>query len=799
MPIRPLPQFKAVPDKMLEIPQPAIGGLNLKDIEFEQDISQSPYMLNVMYRNGAFGKRYGQEYHSDYEGEVYASVYFGGDIYVHAGSKIYKYAQGAKTEVGDNMPLKSGLFIIFAQKLYYLISSGFYELKSTFELIDAYVPTLLINCAPDGMNGADTIEQLNVLGSKFKISYNGDNTTNVYQVGPYDGDETLKIIDWSCDPKVWVDDEELTLGTDFTVNQGNKTITFTVTPPEGAMNVEMEFTLLDTLFTDERDEILGCRFYETFGGSNNSRLFLAGGGNSKYFYSQAYDISYFPETNYASLGNTEDDITGFGRQYNVLIVFKPREIYSIYSYTETSSTTIIEENIGMEGFRSQLVNARIGCDAPYSIQLINNLLTWFNSNEGICTLVSTNIQDERNVRTISRNVDRTNNFGVKGMLDYDEDPFTLQSADYDGKYFLAFPQSGVCFMWDYAISPYHCSSNGETNPRNLSWFLFDNFYVKQFLKVGKDLLFSGCFDGLIEYTVKQRVANGNFEDESAWMVHTESTQFWTENNVGYLTISRINDGIKQLVPVDCGVPYYVSAEIKNTSPVTIGLWAGNSNEFVRKSVIMTYHDDLDPDAPTTFMPLCIQIDQDLPEPFTIEARNVMMVRMDDFIGSVTKADLDAIDYIDDDYKFVYGRNTYNNLIKLNNTFTDLDGDAIRSFYMTPFLQFGAVEYLKNIKNLYIQCRGDTNTIINISYYTDDSADPEREPEPINVSGGNGLWSSFQWESFGWYMNIWGNTFRRKCNLKKVQMASIFFENYEPEKDMSITHIGMQYQVVKNVR
>ena len=57
MPIQQMPKFKAVPDKMLEIPQPAIGGLNLKDLEFEQENHQSPYMLNVMYRNGAFGKR----------------------------------------------------------------------------------------------------------------------------------------------------------------------------------------------------------------------------------------------------------------------------------------------------------------------------------------------------------------------------------------------------------------------------------------------------------------------------------------------------------------------------------------------------------------------------------------------------------------------------------------------------------------------------------------------------------------------------------------------------------------------
>jgi len=200
-------------------------------------------------------------------------------------------------------------------------------------------------------------------------------------------------------------------------------------------------------------------------------------------------------------------------------------------------------------------------------------------------------------------------------------------------------------MWDYEISPYRYSTSGsETNPRELDWFLFDHFYVKEFLKLGKQLL-------------------------------------------------------------------YVSS----------------NSDFSNK------------------------------------------------------------------------------LIKLNAGFVDLDfdgngeGDAIHSYYMTPFFQFGAVEMLKNIKNVYIQCRGDTNTSINMYYYTDDSTQAEPEPEPINVAGSKTLWESFTWESFHWFMNIWGNTFRRKCNIKKVQMASILFENDQVDNDMSITHIGLQYQLVKYIR
>ena len=643
MPVKPMPQYKAVPDKMMEIPQPAIGGLNLFDLEFEQEVNQSPYLRNVMYRNGAFGKRFGQEIYSTYEDEIYSSVYFDESVFVHSGTSIYK----GDAVVGTGFPASGGLFIAFAQKLYYMVSTGFYEFNGTsFVSVDYYVPDFIINCAPDGSDGGTVIDDLNIIGDYFKLSYNGTAGTTAYEVAPYDDFDGQSLIDWNTTPTIWVNDVETT---GFSVNTSTKTINFTSPPGEGDLNVVMQFKLKASIFATEKAKILSCKYYDTFGGANNSRLFLAGAGNSKYYWSGAYDISYFPENNYAALGNTEDDITGFGRQYNVLIVFKPREVYSIYSYTETSSTTVVEENIGLESFRSQLVNASMGCDAPNSIQLVNNLLTWFNSKEGICTLVSTNVQDERNVRLISRNIDRTNTFGIAGVLDLSDDPRTVQSIDYNNKYFIVFPSEGLCFMWDYEIAPYRYSStSGETNPKQLAWFMFDRFYVKQFLKAGKSLL-------------------------------------------------------------------YVSS------------------------------------------------------------------------------------YKSDDVDFT------KSLVKLNGSFADLDfngdgeNDAIESTYMTPFFQFNAPEMLKNVRNVYIQCRGDNNSLINLSYLTDDSSEAEQDPEPIMVGGESPLWENFSWDTFHWFINVWGNAFRRKCNLKKVQMASILFENNELDYDMSITHIGMQYQLVKYVR
>ena len=674
MPLKSMPSFKATSDRQYQIPQPGIGGLNLKDLEYEQGTNQTPYMLNMMYRNGSFGKRYGQKFFFDTEISeiIHDTFYFDKKIVLHAGTHIYFVDEQTKevTQLQNvTVADKKGLFITYAQNLYFICGGTIYEYKIkngsyVWGEIEPYIPEVLINCDPKGPkdNGnSNAVDDYNIIGLKFKEIYHGDGTSKDYYI--YGDDDN--IINWNATPIIEVNGVATT---DFTVDAANKKISFSTAPSKGNLNVEITLTLKESALKEDRDRILASKYWVTFGGNNNSCLFLAGGGNSKYFYSNAYDATYFPENNWAILGNSETDITGFGLQYNVLIVFKANEMYSIYSYTQTSSTTIVEEEYGLEAFKALLVNPRIGCDCPYTIELINNQLTWFNSVEGVCTLVSTNIVDERNVRPISRNIDRKNNMGVKGILDYDEELETIQSIDFDGKYFLAFPKSGMCYVWDYDISPFTYTSSKVTDSKNLSWFLFDHFNVKEFLKVGKEL-------------------------------------------------------------------YYVST--------------------------------------------------------------------------------------------LYEKN----LVNLNNTFVDLDfdgdgeDDGINAYYMTPFLQFDAVAYLKTVKNLYIQCRGDTATSIDVYYYTDETLEPEQDTESIKIGGK--IWSHFSWDTFEWLTVNWANTFRRRCGLKKIQMASFYFENKSSEikeltlpftlparfmkkyddknyvscagHDMSITHIALDYQIVRTIK
>lgn len=647
MPYKEPPKFTSPADKLLEVPQPGIGGLNLFDLEFEQNVNQTPDMLNMMYRNGTFGKRYGQDVYKTFSEEIYALFSFNGKEIVHSGDKIYvdgkKVAEGIEREVGR--------FIRFGDKLYYHVGETIYEYKMDnydylWIVMEPYVPDVFINCEPKKDGHYDVMDEYNLLTLKFNTVYNADGTaTKFYAYGT-----ELKIINWDIDPIVKVDDELKVKGTDFTVNATGQYIEFTTAPAKGSANVEVIYTMKVENLRVDRERLLNCKYFNAYGANGNSRLFMGGGGASKIFYSESYDATYFPENNWILIGSTEDDVTAFGLQYNVLLVFKPKEIYSLYSYQTTASmvTTDEQEKIGVEAFSSTIVNSRVGCDVPHSMQLVNNQLTWMNSNEGICTLVSTSISDERNVRVISRNINRTNNMGVKGLLDYKEDLTKIQSADFDDKYFIVLPESGMCFMWDYAISPFVATSSRTTDPKDLDWYLFDNFFVRSFAQLQDTLYF---------------ISNKSLET--------------------YYPIVKLSDSL---------------------------------SDFDYENYKET--------------------------PFDIRV-------------------------------------------------------PISAHYMTSLNEYNAVEQLKTINNIYVQCRADKPTVINLSYITEESPYGEVEPEPIRVTGK--LWEMFSWSNFAYDVINFVNTFRRRCSIKKIQVLGVRFWNDELDNDMSISHLAFQYRIVKFIK
>ena len=500
---------------LLNIINPGSGGLNLQDLDYLLPVKQSPKMLNMMYKNGVFGKRYGQktvavageEYHDtrvlavgSYKGMLVTQISDpGNESHISIGSPTDPDSDG--DVIIGSLSDKPGIFFVFNRMLYFMSEDYYLQYDGTeCKEVEPYIPDILIVCKPDGTGGEVTDYNYNLLGAGFRVGFNGDGESTVYQLPKQkdkDGNDipidplyelpTNQVVVLIGDTEYKETDPDA----GFTVDRDAYTVTFTTAPPEGTDNVFITAYVTNPGY---KEKIMGSKYAISYGGNNNSHLFLAGNGNSTYYYSDVFDASYFPEMNYAVIGSTEDDITGFGLQYNVLIIFKPTELFSV-SYAFTRDTTGRETMV----LSSQPVNNEIGCTAPRTIQYIDNRLTWLNSIYGVCTLCSTAILDERNVRVVSRNI----NGGERepGLLAEQNvnDAFAL---DYDGKYILFV--GSTCYMWDYTNAPFSESLRRtvDDSAAATAWYRWDHigfrtddtqYPVDVGVVIGKDIVYGSGY------------------------------------------------------------------------------------------------------------------------------------------------------------------------------------------------------------------------------------------------------------------------------------------------------------------
>lgn len=156
-----------------------------------------------------------------------------------------------------------------------------------------------------------------------------------------------------------------------------------------------------------------------FGGNRSgveggSRLFVAGNPSDKALvcWSDLNNPLYFPENNFAYVGDPSQAVTGFGKQEDRLIIFKEREIYSVeyvagnYTQEDLAAGRVVDVTAVSATFPVTPVHSTVGCDCPGTIRLVNNKLVWLCSNGHVYTLTSINQYSETNVRDISLLVQR---------------------------------------------------------------------------------------------------------------------------------------------------------------------------------------------------------------------------------------------------------------------------------------------------------------------------------------------------------------------------------------------------------
>ena len=238
---------------------------------------------------------------------------------------------------------------------------------------------------------------------------------------------------------------------------------------------------VETKNNEENDDtIYGMKFSTWYGGglglSGGVHLFVSGNKNGKNLvhWSAVNNPLYFPEKNCSYIGSDNKEVTAFGKQEDMLVVFKAGELYYLKYYDGETATAeqlenqeVIDTEAGRSLFMSVQLHPSIGCDKPKTICLCNNRLVWFNGDGKVYGLFSANQYSERNVRELSLCVERE----LKKAL---ERSTSVSAAEFENHYLLFF--GNTIFAMDYSSSGfvYFASySSDEKSQKAVQWYRWE--------------------------------------------------------------------------------------------------------------------------------------------------------------------------------------------------------------------------------------------------------------------------------------------------------------------------------------
>ena len=270
----------------------------------------------------------------------------------------------------------------------------------------------------------------------------------------------LPVVATSID-KVEVDGTTLA-STDYSYNTSTGLLTLSAVPnhgyPLGSNTVRITYVLANP---DAVKSIMDCPYAIVYGGSQNICMVVGGctAQPNAFFWNGnnvAMDVSYWPMEQYNFGADTEDAITGFGKQQGYLVVFKNRSIgkgelkfTSLQPTSDAPARTMIEIDYTN-------INAKTGCDLPWSIQLIENNLVFCNTQQGVHFIADSSAAYENNIITISLKVN--GDVGRIGLLRRVREAARVSSFDDTRRYWVIADDKAYC--WDYTISDH----------KNPSWF-----------------------------------------------------------------------------------------------------------------------------------------------------------------------------------------------------------------------------------------------------------------------------------------------------------------------------------------
>lgn len=219
-----------------------------------------------------------------------------------------------------------------------------------------YIPMVVTGASPAG--GGAQLESINLLSPKRRVEFSADGDATAYVLP-----EEAEGVEWA---KV---DNEIVAGGSFSAD--THTYTFQSAPVKGVSNVEIQYFVTDGVEA-AKQEITSCRLCEAYNGSTDTRLFVAGNGTNRCYYTgvpMSGDLTklYFPAMNEVAVDMSASPVTGIVRHYSRLMVFKPDGAYTI-SY----SPVTLSDGSTIAGFYLRPANREFGNDIVGQIQTVDN-------------------------------------------------------------------------------------------------------------------------------------------------------------------------------------------------------------------------------------------------------------------------------------------------------------------------------------------------------------------------------------------------------------------------------------------
>lgn len=280
--------------------------------------------------------------------------------------------------------------------------------SDTFELVEAYVPLVIAGASPSG--GGTEMEKINLLSGKRRVTFSADGESTQYFLP----EESASV------SSVTVDNVPYTAGA---FDASTHCYTFSQAPAKGVGNVEITYSIPEQEAARARRVIASCTLHEEFNGATDTRVFLAGDGSNRCYYSGVTQDGtpsalYFPAMNEVAVDMSGSAVTAITRHYSRLLVFTQDGAFAI-----TYEPVTLPDGATVAGFYVRSVNREYGNVSRGQVRTVNNYPRSFCSKSLVeWRITNSNYRDERYAVPISAPVRKfMQNLDYEKLIAWDDD------------------------------------------------------------------------------------------------------------------------------------------------------------------------------------------------------------------------------------------------------------------------------------------------------------------------------------------------------------------------------------------